>query len=401
MIELFGEKEECCGCTACTSICPKCAILMKPDGEGFLYPSIDSNKCIECGLCKKVCAFQKEHEINDNFELPYVYAVKHKDEQIRMSSTSGGMFTAISDYILEKQGVVYGAIFDDNMRVCHQKAESNEEREKIKGAKYVQSNLKNTFKEVKEILLNDRYVLFSGTPCQVSGLKSYLNHVNTSKLYLCDIVCHGTPSPLIWDKYLSFIKNKYKGKVITYKFRDKNIGWRGANITVTLDNFKKDSNSNLVKIYSNLYFLDFISRKSCNNCKYTNLNRPSDITIADFWGIEKSMPDYDDNKGVSLVLINTPKGKDLFESINYNLEYNESNTIDCIQPQLQYPHKSSPYRDEFWKDYNMHGFEYVAKKHGKYNLKDKVKSKFVNSIRIILIRLNLLKAINNIRKRRK
>lgn len=384
---LFKDKNECCGCSACMNICPKSAIHMKSDKEGFLYPEIDTYICIECGLCKTVCAFQNGYDVSCNLEVPYVYAAKHKNEDIRMSSTSGGVFTAISDFILERKGIVYGAAFDTDMKVIHMKAGTVEEREKFKGSKYVQSDLKKVFKEIKYYLKQERYVLFSGTPCQVSGLKSYLVNIDINKLFLCDIVCHGTPSPLLWEEYIEFIEKKYKSNINKYKFRDKNFGWHGANITAEFKNKNKISNTTIARIYTNLYFSHVMTRPSCHNCKYNNLHRPSDITIADFWGIEKFIPDFDDNRGISLVLVNTFKGKELFDSIKIDLDYRESNTKDCLQPQLQYPSEVSMKRDKFWRDYYEKGFEYVAKKYAGYNLKSSAKS----AIKLILKKVSWFK----------
>jgi Coenzyme F420-reducing hydrogenase, beta subunit len=392
MIELYNKKENCCGCTACLNICPKSAIVMKTDQKGFLYPFILKEKCIECGMCKKVCSFQNGYDTSSNFEMPYVYAIKHKDEIVRMNSTSGGAFTAISDFVLKQGGVVFGAAFDNNMNVIHQTAKNSAERDKFKGSKYVQSDLNNIFHEVKELLLDNKYVLFTGTPCQVSGLNSYLGGIRTDRLILCDIVCHGTPSPLLWKEYVSKISMKYNKKIISYLFRDKRIGWHGANVTAVFDDFKKITNDIFIKAYSNLYFADFITRECCQNCKYTNLHRPSDITIADFWGIEKSMPDFDDNKGISLVLVNTPKGQNLFETIRQDLEVRESNPSDCLQPQLQYPNKPSPRRDAFWKDYFAHGYEYIIKKYAQYTLMNRTKQR----IKTILIKTKLIGIIKRI-----
>lgn len=363
MITLFDRKQDCCGCTACRNICPNSAIHMKPDEEGFLYPFIKEESCVNCELCKKVCAFQSGYDISCNFDIPYVYAVKHRDEKVRLSSTSGGAFTALSDYILSQNGIIYGVKFDEQFNIIHSKAVTKEERDNFKGSKYVQSDLKDSFIEIKSLLKEGKYILFTGTPCQVSGLKSYLKNINMEKLFLCDIVCHGTPSPLMWKEHIKYTELKKKSKIINYYCRSKIKGWHGHNELNVFKNGLKDYKSSLSQKHKILFYSHNILRPSCHICKYTNLHRPSDITIADFWGIEKCMSDFDDNKGVSLILINTIKGKDLFNKIKNELDYMQSDIKSCLQPQLQYPNKASPMRDMFWEDYKKFGYIYIIKKY--------------------------------------
>jgi coenzyme F420-reducing hydrogenase beta subunit len=365
MILLYEKKEECCCCTACMSICPKQAITMIPDEEGFLYPSINQELCIECDLCKQVCPFSGNYRTSGNYDQPLVYAAKHKDDNVRMNSSSGGMFTAISDYILDIGGIIYGAAFDENFVVRHQKAEAVEERNKFRGSKYVQSNLVGVFEDIKTELKEQRTVLFTGTPCQNAGLRSYLNR-NYENLYLCDIVCHGTPSPLLWKEHISFLEKKGNSKVVQYYFRYKRGGWRGYNVYTLFNNSKSKFNTPDVLTYANIFRSDLALRPACHNCKFCNFSRPSDITIGDFWGIEKSMPDFEDNIGTSLVLVNSSKGLNLFHKISKNIYYRESNTKDCLQRNLYKPSQPSPLRDKFWQDYKGKGFEYVIKKYAGY-----------------------------------
>ena len=224
MMLLYERKEECCGCTACMSICPKQAITMISDEEGFLYPSINQELCIECDLCKQVCPFSDNYRTSGNYDQPLVYAAKHKDDKVRMNSSSGGMFTAISDYILDNDGVIYGAAFDENLVVRHQKAETAEDRNKFRGSKYVQSNLNGIFGDIKNELKKGRTVLFTGTPCQNAGLRAFLNK-SYDNLYLCDIVCHGTPSPLMFENYIKYCERKNKSSIKEYYCRFKGKGW--------------------------------------------------------------------------------------------------------------------------------------------------------------------------------
>ncbi|MDD2391373.1 MAG: Coenzyme F420 hydrogenase/dehydrogenase, beta subunit C-terminal domain [Bacilli bacterium] len=392
MISVFDRKEECCGCTACMNICPTKAIKMVEDEEGFLYPKIDQALCINCGKCRKVCPFQNEINISNKLSKPTVYAVKHNKESVRMKSSSGGVFTAISDYVLNNGGVVYGAAFDENFNVIHKKAETSEECNKFRGSKYVQSDLSNVYKQIKDLLKSDRQVLFSGTPCQTAGLKSFLTNsrTNTDNLIINDIVCHGTPSPKIWLDYIDFIEKGNKLK--SYSFRFKERGWHGYNIMAEYKNGKRKINTKELKIFTNLFSSDLLLRPSCHNCKFANIDRKSDITIGDFWGIEKTMPGIDDNKGISLALVNTVKGEQVFEKIKENIDFWENKIEDSLQPNLISPTKKPLKREVFWEYYYKNGFLFIAKKYGGYNFKSYMKSK----IRYVLQKtgtFNLIKSI--------
>ena len=393
MISVFDEKENCCGCTACKNICPMKSIKMRPDKEGFLYPDINQKLCIDCGLCRKVCPLQNQIRIDDRFKEPKVFAVKHKDNNVKMKSAAGGAYTAISDYALKISNAIYGAEFSDNFYVHHSRATTCVERDNFRGSKYVQSDLKETFKQIREDLTNGKGVLFTGTACQVAGLRKYLDDskTNADKLILNDIICHGTPSPLLWGNYLKFIQTK--GNLKSYTFRNKDNGWRGYNIKANFKNNKERINSPDVRVFANIFASDLALRPSCYHCKFTNLQRPSDIMIGDFWGVEKILPEIDDNKGVSLVLINTPKGKEIFERIKTELEVWEIDIKDCLQPNLQHPTNKPAQRTRFWEDYYKFGFEYIAKKYGKYNIKNKLKY----LTKIILFRIGVLNTIKKLR----
>lgn len=349
------KVSNCCGCTCCANICPKEAISMVEDEKGFNYPHIDKNKCINCGLCFKSCPMMNASEIKN--ELPLVYGCKIKDESIRMKSTSGGIFTVISDYVLDNNGVVYGAVFDDDLKVVHARLETKEERNKACGAKYVQSDLGVIFSLIKNDLHSNKLVMFTGNPCQNAGLKNFLkNDKSINNLILVDIVCHGVPSPLIFRQYIESFD-----KIVDYNFRDKSITWRGANVTIKFADNTTVTNSRKARIMTDLYFRGYISRNSCGYCPFTDINRVSDMTIGDFWGIENCNPSFDDGKGVSLLLLNTNKGKEIFEKVKERLNYFESDTVSCLQAQLQYPTSPNKNKEKFWKDYNKHGYDYTEK----------------------------------------
>ncbi len=351
----------CCGCTACKSICPYNAITMHPDKMGFLYPNIDMSACVDCGLCERVCAFNNNYNKSLNLPLPEVFAVRHKDLNEISSSRSGAAFIALSDWILEQGGIVYGAGYTDHFRVVHKRADSKEERNEFKGSKYVQSDLNNTFEEIKRELIKGKIVLFSGTPCQTSGLASFVGSKYREKLYLIDIVCHGVPSPSVWKDYLRFIENKIGEKAISVDFRDKTeLGWAAHK-----ESFTFASKKIYRKTYTYMFYEHIMFRPSCEVCYFTNLVRPSDVTLADFWGWEKTDSTFNkDDKGVSLVLCNTNKGQDLFMKVASNLHIIKTEISKCIQPNLLNPSVFNPNWRDFESQYINKGFEYVAKRYG-------------------------------------
>jgi len=374
MIKLFKRKEECCACTACKSICPVDAIKMIADEEGFLYPQINSLLCTECGFCKKVCAFQNGYDIANNFSEPIVYAMKHKSDEVRMNSSSGGAFTAISDYILkDKKGVVYGAAYSENFSVIHQRTETADNRDRFRGSKYVQSDLMDTFKDINTDLNKGKYVLFSGTGCQVAGLNSYLAEqgADVSRLLTVDLICHGTPSPLLWQDYLSYIQKK--SRLNYYTFRSKECGWRGYNVLAKFEDGKQIINTPKIKLFANLFGSNLALRPACYECKYANTKRPGDITIGDFWGIEKSLPELDDNKGISLLYINNDKCTELLKYTRINADIVISNVNESLQYNLIQPTVCPINRKNFWQDYYRHGFSCIAKIYGGISLKTYIK----------------------------
>lgn len=353
-MELLKDKSNCCGCSACYNICPKKAINMCEDSEGFLYPQIDNNLCINCGLCNSVCAFQNGYNKRD---VVKAYALKHKNFETRFSSRSGAAFILISDFILEQNGTIYGAAFNDDFSVAHKQATTKEERDKFKGSKYVQSEMGGTFKNIKTDLKNDKFVVFSGTACQVAGLYSYLKKTNTSteKLYTIDLVCHGVPSNKIWLEYLNYIREKNSGNKITNAdFRDKTMGWSTHYESVWIDDKKITT-----KDYAAMFYQNDILRPSCYECKYTNTNRPADFTLADFWGIDRHFADFNDDKGVSLFIISSEKGLELFNNVKDNCDCREVNIQDCTKanPNLRRTTFKPNDREDFWQMYYKRGFK--------------------------------------------
>jgi len=356
------DPRDCCGCSACYSICPKEAIEMKPDALGFLYPVVTEDKCINCGLCEKVCAFKEEYDVSNNLTEPIVYAVRHKDMRQIETSRSGAAFIALSDWILEQNGVVYGAGYIGHFRVVHKRAQTKEERDEFKGSKYVQSDMNDVFTMVREDLKSGRLVLFSGTPCQTSGLNSYVGERLRKNLFLVDIVCHGVPSPYIWRDYLKYIEKKERRPINDVNFRDKlKFGWKDHKESF---HFLNPDTYTYTYTYTYTFYQHIMFRHSCGVCHFANLKRPSDLTLADYWGWEKTDDKFNaDDKGCSLILCNTQKGFELFEKAKKNVNYLSVRIENCMQPNLQHPSEIHPKRMEFEKDYQKRGFLFVARKY--------------------------------------
>lgn len=374
------DKRECCGCTACASICNHEAIHMQVDEMGFKYPVVDISKCVECGLCEKVCAFQEHYDTASNFQEPFVYAVRHKNNKEIKTSRSGAMFTALSDFIFERKGIVYGVGFADHFRVVHKRITNREDCKDLKGSKYVQSDLTDIFRSVKKDLADGFPVLFSGTPCQTSGLHSFLGKKEWENLYLCDIVCHGVPSPKVWADYLEYVETKENRLIEKVNFRDKERGWKAHFESFVFQGGKKI----ITRTFTDLFYKHLILRPSCSSCKFTNTRRPSDITIADFWGWEKAVPGFnDDDLGCSLVFVNTPKGDQLFKHILPEIHAIQTDLAHCMQPNLEHPSVFSPKYDSFWKDYQRKGFNFVVKKYGDKGFRHKI-SQFKSKVKRII-----------------
>lgn len=365
------DKSACCGCSACASICVHKAITMKPDGMGFLYPEVDEGKCVDCGLCNQVCTFNATYDKSQNLASPDVYAVRHKDMDEIKTSRSGAVFIALSDWILEQGGAVYGVGYEDHFRVVHKRATNREERNEFKGSKYVQSDLKDTFLQIKKDLKKGYKVMFSGTPCQTSGLLSYLKLMrqDISRLYVVDLVCHGVPAPYVWRDYLKYIEKKYQGEVTSFNFRDKSqLGW-----TTHKESFRIGDKYICMSTYSDLFGKCIMFRHSCGICPFANLKRPSDLTIGDFWGWERVDKNLNvDNKGISLLLVNTEKGHDLFLEIVNQVYYLEADTQHCLQPNLEHPSLINPLRVDFEQDFISRGFVYCVKKYGNIGIKHRI-----------------------------
>lgn len=344
------DKAKCCGCTACASICPKHCISMKEDKEGFRYPMVDASLCVDCGACENVCPVLHAGEGRKPL---HCYAAKNKDAEVLKRSSSGGVFSILAQYVIsEKQGVVFGAMWEDD-RVVHGAVERLEDLYKLRGSKYVQSDLRDSFNQVAVFLKDNRYVLFSGTPCEIAGLKSYLRK-DYDKLFTVDLACHGVPSPKMLALYIHSLKQKYGVETLHLNFKDKSTGWATYSVTAKSGDKFLFSERAIENIYMKGYLHELFSRPSCHDCAFKSFRSGSDITLADFWGIEKTLPDFNCFDGVSLVLCNTFKGEEILSLIAKGLDSLEVSYSGAIRNNSALVHSERPHpqRGRFFRNIN-------------------------------------------------
>lgn len=319
-MKIVCNKKECCGCGACQQICPKKCITMEKDMDGFLYPTIDGEKCVNCRACQKVCPILRNKGIEEE-RTPTAYAAYCNDDLIRANSSSGGVFTLLALKTLEKGGVVFGAAMtQDGTEVYHMSIDCPECIGILQGSKYVQSQIGNCFQEAKDYLDSGKKVLFSGTPCEIEGLKSFLPK-EYSNLICVDVICHGCPSPNIWKKYIANIKDRASSEVAKINFRNKSRGWKEYDFSVSFSNGDVYEENHCENAYMKVFLSDLCLRESCYACKFKKRNRVSDITLADLWGSDIVCPELDDNKGLSFVSIHSLKGVNLFHEISPELTF--------------------------------------------------------------------------------
>lgn len=357
MNELFGKNEHCYGCRACELICPKQAISMKPNEKGFLEPFV-SKKCIDCGLCQTVCPNLNGYKDEPQKGLQsYVFKAT---ERLREQSQSGGAFGALAEQFIINGGIVFGAVLDNHLCCRYIAAYTLDDVQKIKKSKYVQADTGTIYQEVAKALDEKNQVLFSGTPCHISGLVLFLKtcKVSTVNLYTVDIICHGVPSPYVFKDYISFFSKKHGNKPVeSFSFRDKRFGWYG-HVVISISN-KQIVNDD----YNSIFYSHYAHRDSCFFCKFANLRRIGDITVGDAWGIEKNLPEFFDDKGVSLVLVNSEKGKKLWTILNPFGEFQKVDINDYKQHNLYRPTEQPENLRAFWMDYKSKGFFYAINKY--------------------------------------
>lgn len=382
------RPEDCCGCTACANVCGHGAITMEVDSEGFQYPRIDESLCTDCGLCDRVCPIigRKDMDLTvKTFRKLYAGRLK-EDDQALMRSASGGAFWVLASKVINAGGVVFGAVYDDAMRVVHRGADTLEACKSFQGSKYSQSDISQSLRQVRDILRTGRMVLFTGVPCQIDGLKRFLIK-KYDNLLTMDVVCHAVPSPRIFADYIGFVNRRLKGELTNLCMRDKSTrGW-SHRFTYRYDFADGRSLIDQDKTinWGRLYFSRLIDRPCCHECKYTNLNRPSDITVADFWDDDNMRPDLRSSRGTSLVMVNTPAGEEAVDSLHDSFILSPITEQEAMQPCLRRSTSAASLRSQFWTDYQSHGFRYV---YGKY-FDDSTYQKFKNIIKKILNKLGI------------
>lgn len=374
---IIKEKNKCTGCHVCSSICPQNCIIMVSDSEGFWYPEVRIESCTDCGKCESVCPILNKQKVAND---PQAFACINKDESIRMKSSSGGIFTIIAEQMIDNNGFVFGAGFDEKFSVSHCSIETKSELEKLRSSKYVQSKIGDTYKQAKDLLQLGRQVLFTGTPCQIGGLRSYLGQTYDN-LFCIDIICHGVPSPKVWNKYITYQENHVGAHTQRIAFRRKDEGWKRFSVSFLFDN-----NTEYRQIYEkDLYMQAFMSnvclRPSCYACNFKTVHRESDITLGDFWGIQNLLPELDDDKGTSLVFVNSTRGEAMFDRLRDKILYQ---AVDINQAVLYNSAaiksvEQNPNRKKFLYEVDYLPFDKLVKKYCHKSifarLKRKIKSK--------------------------
>lgn len=401
MSDLFIRKaicddEHCTGCLACVNTCSHNAITKGENEEGFIRPVPKEDLCVNCGKCLNVCPVLHPLNVANHKFAQTAYACWSQSSVIRKESSSGGLFPELAEAVLSQGGIVYGAKLDENIRCVLSSSDVEGGIDKFKGSKYVQCDIgANRLTEIKKLLAKGTLVLFSGTPCQVAGLKNFLRK-DYENLITVDFLCHGVPSPQLFQAYIKYLETVNHAPITGFKFRDKQTSWRTFNFKIMFNNGKTACISRLKDSFYQIFLRDYALQMSCYNCRYTKPNRDSDITMADYWmdcrGAEGKRVS-DDDKGMSLCLINTAKGKELFEIIKDRLVYYPLE-VKLVRERYKYLHSPTPIpsnRKDFWLDFNKSGFDLVAEKYGypsKMSLADKIVIKFgQNKWNELLIRI--------------
>lgn len=327
----FINREECTGCSACYAVCPGKCIRMEKDKEGFLYPEVDEKKCISCGKCEKVCPAINRSKSNENVKKEEAYVVCHNEQSIRRDSASGGAFTMFAQFVLQQGGIVCGAGYDDELNVVHKVCEEFDSLDELRGSKYVQSKMGDIYERIKLYLDQEKYVLFTGTPCQVEGLLRYLGRAY-ERLITVDIACFGVASPSLWKKYINDEEKRYKKAIINKRSRDKSQGWRNWGMLTEFNDGSKVNRVYYKDSYINVYHSYNAMRYSCYQCKFRNIfNKGCDASMADCWGIEYFAPEMDDDLGASIIFLHSEKIKNLWTQISSCVNAKKINPYRALQ----------------------------------------------------------------------
>lgn len=350
----INKKDNCCGCYACVNVCPKDCISMEEDSEGFNYPCVDKSKCVDCTLCEKVCPIiNKDKVAQGSNEEDNTYVAYTKNATVRKNSSSGGMFTELAESVLKNNGVVFGCAFDDDFNAHHIMVNNSSDLEKLRGSKYIQSQIESTYKEAERLLKNGQLVLFSGVACQIAGLNSYLRK-DYNNLITVDVLCHGVPSGKAWRKYIDDNQKRHNAKLNKYYFRNKDNGWKVFTVKQMYTDNQGESSPFNKDSFMQLFLGEVCLRPSCHNCRFKDIRRPSDITLGDCWGVQNYMPEMDDDKGTSVVIAHTKKGVNILNSVKNNLVIKKAKLDRALPPTADsrksvLPHKN---REIFFKQLN-------------------------------------------------
>lgn len=372
MLEL-QNKLDCCGCRACEQACPRNCISILPDECGFLYPKIDPEVCINCGLCNKVCPFSHFESKLDVEQQ--VYAMAHHDNFVILSSSSGGVWSGICNWGINNGYSIYGVAFDNHQMPVYLKAVTLKECEAFRRSKYVQCNPELVYGAIKKDLENGDKVVFSGTPCFVKALRNFLRK-DYEGLLTVDLICHGIPSPLVWRRYLDFLEKQYKGKIVSVNMRDKRLGWTHRSLTsVVLSDGREYCDTPATNTYMSGFGQELFYRPSCYECRFSNLDRPGDLTIGDFWEIEKYTRTFLGIKGVSCCITNSSKGKRIIDDIKDQFVLEERKLSEALQPNLKAPTKKNQKTEMFWKDWVAANgeFDKIARVYFDYGIMTRLK----------------------------
>lgn len=345
------KKANCCGCGACAQSCPKNCISMEPDSEGFLYPKVDETQCVNCGLCEKVCPILLKQK-PDSIKVA-AYAAYTSNSELREKSSSGGIFSLLAQEILNRGGTVAGAAFDADFSVRHILVENGAELDRLRGSKYVQSRMEDTYVQIRDLLKQGRPVLFTGVACQIAGLKAFLGR-EYENLYTVDVLCHGVPSPKVWAHYRREQAQIHGTTLEEVSFRDKRKGWRHYSMALNFAEGVEYCRPGAEDTYLRVFLRDLCLRPSCHSCRFKDFPRLSDLTIGDAWGIERHMPDLDDDHGTSVVLVNSEKGMGLWNAVADNA-VSRQGELDILLPKSADSRKSvkpHPNRSRFFAALN-------------------------------------------------
>lgn len=391
----INDKTKCCGCTACANICPKNCITMEADDEGFLYPVVDENKCIKCGLCEKVCPIvHKTERMSCNSE---VYAIQLKDKTALKECASGGFYAALSQFAVEQGGIIWGAVYDKDFHVVHAPAETDEECKAFRGSKYVQSNLGMSYRNVKEALEINKLVCFSGTPCQIEGLKKYLGK-DYENLLTVDLVCAGVPSPKLWDEYIDMQQKNFDSPLKYANFRYKTYGYQCSTMRLEFENSRIYSKSGRIDPMMYFFVNGIAKRPICYECPFKGVNRVSDFTIFDGWHAAQLAGIKDNDRGFTFLIAHSVKGKKVLERLQKYIDcyrVNKDNAILCDGIMLENQPKRNNDRDKFYKVLNSGGLNECMKQFMHLSVQDYL----LEALKPVLYKSGIIRLAKKVRKR--